>query len=177
MRHRTNLLMAVLLVSLLSFTAVVNAYDCGCKKSRKVAIASNPCHYMTRMKVEGTVEKVEPWKTTVRTSEGSTVVVMTGPESYWAARGYRLSPGSDVVVYGYYPENRVDMFYAETISGSNFHYRLADSAGRPYWVESAEYTMNSRYPSYEVYEEWYGPTYYYTVPGDDRKDFRLHKGN
>jgi hypothetical protein len=140
-------LIMVLLIGSLSFTGIVNA-----ENNKK----------MKRMKIRGTVERVEGREAVILTPQGKQVRVMIGPESYWTYRGYRLVPGQNVSVYGWYPEDRNDSFYAGKIVGSGFTYGLTSSAGTPYWV--VQEGQNRTVPSYVVYRDWYGPKYNYDPP-------------
>jgi len=161
MKNRITLLMAIFLISLFSLTTVVKANDdCSCPKNSSVLLAHNTSH-MKRVKIKGTVETIQPRQTIIKMSDGRTVTVLTGPESYWEYKGYKLAPGEKITVYGYYPQDKTDWFYASSVAGKTYTYKLTDSNGMPYWVETKEYRS---YPTYEVYETWYGPTYIYTLP-------------
>ena len=146
MKRRMILLVMVLLISSLSFTGIVNAEN---KK-------------MKRVKIRGTVERVEGREAVVRTTKGQLVRVMIGPESYWEYRGYHLASGQSVSVYGWYPEDNHDWFYAGSITGSGFAYKLANPTGTPYWVVQEE--QHRIVPTYVVYREWYGPQFNYNPP-------------
>lgn len=136
-----------LLISSFSFTGIVNA-----ENNKK----------MKRMKIRGTVERIEGREAVILTSKGQHVRVMIGPESYWEYRGYHLAPSQHVTVYGWYPEDSNDWFFAGTIAGSGFSYKLTNSSGMPNWVVQEE--QHRTVPSYVVYRQWYGPQYNYNPP-------------
>jgi len=142
-----TVLVWILLISILGFAGIVNA-----EQGKQ----------MKRVKIRGVVERIDGREAVVRTSRGAHVRVMMGPESYWAYRGYHLEPGQNVSVYGWYPEDNHDSFFAGTISGSGFSFGLTSSSGTPYWVEQDE--QHRMAPSYTVYHEWYGPQYIYNPP-------------
>jgi hypothetical protein len=171
MRHRITLLVMVLLISGLGFTSLVNA---------------GPNKKMKRMKIRGTVERVEGREAVIRTSEGRQVRVMIGPESYWADRGYHMAPGQSILVNGWYPEDNNDWFYAGSIAGPGFSFSLTNSSGMPYWVDQEE--QHRTRPSYVIYRDWYGPRYVYsppprrvevkrTPPGHSEKDGHDNRGH
>jgi hypothetical protein len=147
MRHRMTLLVMVLLISSLSFTGIVNAQN-----NKK----------MKRMKIRGTVERVEGREALIRTSQGREVRVMIGPESYREDRGYHMVPGQSISVNGWYPEDNNDWFYAGSIAGPGFSFSLTNSSGMPFWVDQEE--QHRTRPSYVVYRDWYGPQYNYNPP-------------
>jgi hypothetical protein len=147
MRHRVTLLVMVLLISSLGFAGMVNAQ--GHKK-------------MKRVKIRGTVERVEGREAYIRTRQGNEVRVMIGPESYWEERGYRMVPGQSISVSGWYPEDDHESFFAGSIAGPGFSFSLTNSSGMPFWVDQDEQRQSA--PSYVIYRDWYGPQYNYHRP-------------
>ena len=116
---------------------------------------------MKRQRIVGKVTSVRGQTAYVRTSSGRTVRVMLGPESYWEHHHYSVVPGQRVTVYGWNdPYDRPDWFFASSVSGPGFSLTLTNDVGVPVWVTEYEYARGW-YPTYEVYEVWYRPTYYY----------------
>jgi hypothetical protein len=146
MRHRMTALVGILLISSFSIVGTVSAHD----------------RPMRRMKIRGVVERIEGRDCYVRTARGTEVRVLIGPESYWECNDWHLYPGQYVSVYGWYPEDRDDWFYAGTIAGPGFSFSLTNNYGVPFWVERREHERMA--PTYTVYRDWYGPSYVYNPP-------------
>ena len=167
MKHRIILRMSMILIMIMAFTAVGEGSYPGSwsrrdgGRSNQIVVVKNQKKKLKRQKIRGEVESVRGQVAYIRTSSGQRVGVQLGPQSYWEHREYRLVPGQRVTVVGWSdPYERSDWFFAGSIAGPGFSFSLTNDVGRPYWVTEYEYERGG-YPTYEVYEVWYQPTYIY----------------
>jgi hypothetical protein len=162
MRQRMTLLAGLLLIGALAFTGLVNAQDIRQSDRYYHRTLAGQYTQMERVQIHGVLERIDGRECTIRTSDNRIVRVMTGPESYWADRGYHMALGQAITVTGWYPEDNKGWLYAGSITGPGMSFSLASASGMPYWVESGEQDRTS--PSYAVYREWYGAQYNYNPP-------------
>jgi hypothetical protein len=182
MKQRMAVLIGIVLISVLGFTTSTEAVWLWGRTHHSTSSArlADARPKMRHERLVGRVESVRGPVAYVRVPSGRRVRVLMGPESYWEYRGYELRPGAEVSVYGWSdPGESSDLFFAGSISGPGFSFSLTNGAGVPVWVTDYEYT-SGWYPTYDVYERWYGPSYHYVRPAPrvihvrERDDDRDH---